>query len=856
MQWILTRSAYLSALVFLFMGGACQLPSGSARGRERLTYSSYRPAGWDIYMQEGIGTEARQLTVHPALDYDGVFSPDGRWVVFSSERTGDASLFVLDLERGGEPRLLVRGLGMQDQATISPDAGTLVFVSTHGGDADLYSLPFLPQETQEIEAAQNLTRHPGGDFRPAFSPDGEWIAFSSDRDGAPYRLPTIPFAIQKDGDVYLMNAGGGDVERVTDAPGWDGSPSWSPGGESLLFYSERGVGGSYQVHSLELASGEITAVTPEAVPALSPALHPDGGVFFSTWVENGRARSWGVMSVGPTGDLRQVSAPGLDALNPRVHTGTGAFLYHGAPPFEEDSIGSFPGPFLVEATESGLGPLLDRPVELAAQRHAFTAPPHPNRSEVAFRQAPRQLGLADSFGEGRSLLLDLDERAIPEGAISHLRFDEAGEWISFTVGPFGGPPEAEADAWRVRTDGSELVNLTPRTPGNDGLAEFSEDGSQFVFRSGRTGDFDIFLGSADGGPPRNLTRHPARDTFPALSPDGARLAFASDRNGRLDAATGRRNFDLYTMELGDDGAPGELTRVTENESQDAHVGYSPDGKWLIYSSGRFGINDEAPLVQEVIFNPQMYGEIYAYRTSDGRRVRLTHNKWEDGAPVWERSSTAPSRPPVASALAGLISSGDAEGAVREYRTLASTHPEGFRFGEGGLLALAERFAEERKLDAAVETYRVLSSVLPSSTRAHFGMAELYRELERPEDAASAYRSVLRIDANNLEAQWSLFRMGADGFASVELSVEQLDRLAGTYVATGPDKAPAVISREGQRLMALPPGAPSELPFAPVSAARFFSLSAPATLTFSLGDEGEVESVEVCFPGGREVFEPQ
>lgn len=848
-----SRFAFLSSVVALALCGACQLPSRAAPEPERLTYSSYRPAGWDLYLLDGAGTEARRLTVHPSLDYDGVFSPDGRWVVFASERTGDPSLFVLDLELGGEPRLLVRGEGMQDQATISPDAGTIVFVSTHGGDADLYSLPFRPEETQALEAARNLTRHPGGDFRPAFSPDGQQIAFSSDRDGAPARLPSIPFAIQEEGDIYLMDTDGGEVERMTHAPGWDGSPSWSPDGASLLFYSERGAGAPYRVHSLELASGELVAVTPESIPALSPALRSDGSVLFSTWKADGPGRRWSVMSMDAAGDLQQVTRDGLDAHNPRPHATTGALLFHGAPAVQEESIATFPGPFLVEPSGAAEA-LLDRPVTVIAQRHSFTAPPDPRRSEVAFRQAPRQLGLAGSSGEQRSLLLDLDEHPeIPAGSISHLRFDEDGEWISFTVGPFGGPPDAEADAWRIRTDGSGLVNLTPGTPGNDGLAEFSSDGRCFVFRSGRTGDFDIFLASADGGSPRNLTDHPARDTFPALSPDGARLAFSSDRNGRLDAATGRRSFDLYTLEIGDDGAPGELTRVTQNESQNAHVGFSPDGEWLIYSSGRFGISDEQPLVQEVIFNPQMYGELYAYRFSDGRRVRLTHNKWEDGAPVWERPSTAASRPPVASALAGLIASDGAEAAVFGYHALRAADPGGFRFGEGGLLSLAGQFAGEGELAAAEQTYRVLASVQPDSARAHFALAELYSESGRPEDAASAYRSVLELDANNLEAQWSLFRMGADGYVGIDLPVESLDRLAGTYLSAGPEGEPAVFSREGQQLLALPPGAPGPLPFAAVSETRFFSLVAPVTLTFSLADTGEVEGVEVRFPDGREVF---
>ena len=46
------------------------------------------------------------------------------------------------------------------------------------------------------------------------------------------------------------------------------------------------------------------------------------------------------------------------------------------------------------------------------------------------------------------------------------------------------------------------------------------------------------------------------------------------------------------------------------------------------------------MVQEVVFGPQMYGELFAHRLSDGLEVRLTHNKWEEGNPFWMRPARA------------------------------------------------------------------------------------------------------------------------------------------------------------------------------------------------------------------------
>lgn len=139
---------------------------------------------------------------------------------------------------------------------------------------------------------------------------------------------------------------------------------------------------------------------------------------------------------------------------------------------------------------------------------------------------------------------------------------------------------------------------------------------------------------ADGSDVRRLTEHPGTETFPVVSPDGDRVVFASDRDGERDPRTGYRTMELYTLELGSDGSPGEVRRVTRSAGHDAHPAFSPDGEWVVFTSERAGLNDEEPLIQLATFGPQIYGEIHAVRLEDGRTARITHDKWEDGAPFW------------------------------------------------------------------------------------------------------------------------------------------------------------------------------------------------------------------------------
>ena len=131
------------------------------------------------------------------------FSPDGRWLVFCSERRGNPDLYVLDMQRASDPRLLVDSDFLEDQAAFSPDGKFLYFVSTLSGNADIYRLPFRPDRTLSMKQAENLTHHPAGDFRPAISPDGHMMAFTSDRD-----LPMTalsPITRIRSGDIWTLN---------------------------------------------------------------------------------------------------------------------------------------------------------------------------------------------------------------------------------------------------------------------------------------------------------------------------------------------------------------------------------------------------------------------------------------------------------------------------------------------------------------------------------------------------------------------------------------------------------------------------------------------------------------------------
>ncbi len=632
----------LGFLVVVATTAVAQGGQEAERGRETIVYSSIQPANWDLYLFDGPGSEPRRLTTDPGLDYNGVISPDGRWVVFTSERTGSPDLYVLDLHGDADPRPLVEGPAMEDAAAISPDGRRLLFVSTRDGNADVFEMAFRPRDPSAAGEARNLTRHAAGDYNPTFSPDGTRVLFSSSRDTAvATSAGASPGPTYLASELYVMRADGSDVRRLTRHERWDGAPAWARDGEDVFFYSQRdgepriyraAVDGGGSAAADRDAAGTATpaAADPEPISmpdeaALSPALGPEGRLVYTAH-RDGR---WTLVSSRPDGSDPRVESDGArDYWAPAFDPASGRLLAHGPGPVADASVfeSDAPGAFLAHP------PLLvdmpDRQVSLVGIRGYLPAV-DPTSGEIATSEAFARLVASRPDGSGRRVIHDLaggaDRYRGPDSAWGP-SWSKDGRWLAFIVGPPFASDAVDVDIWKIRSDGAGLVNLTPDSDANDALPDFSPDGRRIVFRSRRGGNADIYLMNADGGDVRRLTHHEATDTMPAFSSSGDRIAFTSLRDG---------NFELYTIALDEEGRWGPPERLTTSPGHDMHPRFSPDDEWVLFTSQRAEFGDELPLLR-VVFQPQPYGELHAVRLSDGTVVRLTHNKWEDGPTAWVR----------------------------------------------------------------------------------------------------------------------------------------------------------------------------------------------------------------------------
>jgi eukaryotic-like serine/threonine-protein kinase len=281
-------------------------PSFSPDGR-RLAFSRLTSQGVeDIYVMTAEGGEPRRLTFDNREIRDLDWTPDGREIVFISQRAGDLGLWRVSAS-GGAPERIVTAIGYNiTRLSISRKGDRLAYTQQFL-DTNIWRVE-LAGTNRKVSAPTMLISSSKSDFAPQYAPEGNRITFSSDRSGS-FEI----WACETNGSnpVQLTNFGGPQV----------GSPSWSPNGRQIAFDARPESNTDIFVISAE--GGKPRRLTEDPADEIAPNWSRDGRSIYFESNRGGGAQIWKVPADG--GEARQVTKGGGSLAYESMD---GKFLYY------------------------------------------------------------------------------------------------------------------------------------------------------------------------------------------------------------------------------------------------------------------------------------------------------------------------------------------------------------------------------------------------------------------------------------------------------------------------------------------------------------------------------------------------
>ena len=405
--------------------------------------------------------------------------------------------------------------------------------------------------------------------------------------------------IDDQSEVMLINEDGTGLTRLTDNPGYDGMPSWTPGGD-VLFVSDRGAGPGQRgdVYLMRADGTRVRQIAPSEVN--------EGYV---SWTSDSRALVYDSFRDGPpeiyrgsieNGEVVQLTSLEAHIGDPRLSP-DGSLLT-----FESGRDGNSEI-YVTNADGSDPQRLTDNPGDDRASAIS------PDNLRIIFS--------SDRGGEREAFELWVMDRdgsnlsKLTESGTSNLyaTFEPRGRDYRIV---FTSERDGNSEIYRMNADGSGLTRLT-NNPAEESLPYCSPDGSRIVFSSDRDNTRQLYLMDIDGGNHVRLTNNDYDNNSPAWSPDGSEIAFSSGGNATPS--------NLFTIRP--DGS--NERQVTNREGYNfLSPTWSPDGSRLGAEGGRLGETLQTE------WGEAGRTQIWTFNADGSDAVQLTQLDAYNGYPAW------------------------------------------------------------------------------------------------------------------------------------------------------------------------------------------------------------------------------
>ena len=431
--------------------------------------------------------------------------------------------------------------GYEGEPTFSPDGETIAYVSDRTGNFEI----FLKQVSGGPDV--NVTNSPADDVQPAFSPDGKQIAFVSTRESRT-RLTYENFGVPPTGgDIWVMPALGGNPRRIAELGNF---PSWSADGSSLVFTG----GGAYNkaIYRVSADGGEAREIPVQVSTGMTgrfllyPSLSPDG-----RWLLLQANPNQVVVVPGGGGEAKLLAA----GRRPVWASDGRSIVYSTAAPGKNSSLWRLPFSTAKGSSEGrgepltvGISPNTQATISGDRKQIAFTALEQTfNMETLPFdAEAGRVTGEATELTAGRN-------------DIQWKTFSPDGRSIVFGKG---------GRIYRLDR-GQTAYPLTTDPAFNDAQPRWSPDGRSVAFErapAAEPAQIDVWLMAGDGAGPRRLIEKARAVSW---MPDNRGIVYCST----VDKC-------LYLFDL----ASRRSRKVTDESTMAPLNTVSPDGKWVVYQS--------------------------------------------------------------------------------------------------------------------------------------------------------------------------------------------------------------------------------------------------------------------------------